>query len=104
MKTHLCAPLIFFSSIIAFFSPVAAVSTGNATQGGVAAGPVQSSLVTSAPTIIHTIAQPTFEIPQNVGFIPIWLIVGVILIIIALSGLLWRYFHPKYVPKNNEED
>ena len=46
---------------------------------------------------------PPCAIPQNVGFVPIWLIIGIILIIIALSGLLWRYFHPKYVPPEEKD-
>ena len=32
------------------------------------------------------------------------LVIGIILIIIALGGLLWRYFHPRYVPKDDNDD
>ena len=91
--------LILF--VLSLFSlPAAAVTTVNST--GVPSGAVQSQIHTAVTTRIPTFVPPV-NVSQNVGFVPLWLIIGIILIIIALSGLLWRYFHPKYVPREEKE-
>ncbi|MEI6293905.1 MAG: hypothetical protein WCP36_09480 [Methanomicrobiales archaeon] len=66
-------------------------------------GTVQTSVTTFVPTTSPTMSLPSIAIPQNVGFVPIWLVIGIILIVIALGGLLWRYFHPKYVALEDKE-
>ena len=81
--------------------PVAGQVSGNVT-GVQTAGAIQTSFPTYASTALPTFVPPTIDVPQNIGIVPIWLIIGIILIIIALAGLVWRYLHPKYVAP--EED
>jgi hypothetical protein len=76
--------------------PVSALVPGNST-GVHPSGTIQTPVKTLVPTTSPTFSLPSIDVPQNVGFVPIWLIIGIILIIVALGGLLWRYFHPKYV-------
>ncbi|MEI7432980.1 MAG: hypothetical protein WCJ93_01875 [Methanomicrobiales archaeon] len=96
MKIQVYHILIFLSAISLLFMPVSALVPGNST-GVYPSGTVQTSVTTFVPTTSPPFALPSVAIPQNVGFVPIWLALGIILIVIALSGLLWRYFHPKYV-------
>lgn len=97
MKVSLNYILLLVCTFSFFFMPVAAITTGTGNTTYVQpTGPIQSSPPTALPTTYSTFVPPV-DISQNVGVVPIWLIVGIILIIIALSGLLWRYFHPKYV-------
>jgi hypothetical protein len=106
MKIPLNHIIMILCALSLFFIPVAGVMTGNATSnttGIQPSGPIQSSVTTFLPTTSPTIGIPSVGIPQNIGFLPIWLIIGIVLIIIALGGLLWRYFHPKYVPKEENE-
>ena len=91
--------LLALSILIPF--PAVAITTGNAT-GTQSPVSLPTEVSTLLPTHSSTLAVPSVEIPQSIGFVPVWLVVGVILIIIALSGLLWRYFHPKYVPKDEQ--
>jgi len=97
MKVNFHQVLVLILILATTIIPVAAVVAGNGTYRGGPVSTVQSSTVTYIPTTYHTIAPPSIAIPQNIGMFPVWLIIGIILIIIALSGLLWRYFHPKYV-------
>ncbi len=101
MKVHVYQVLIILFLFATVTVPVAAVVAGN---GSYVSGADRSSVVTSVTTVYHTVAQPVINVSQNVGFIPLWLVIGIILIIIALGGLLWRYFHPKYVPKDDDND
>jgi len=102
MKVTVYHILIFLSTISILFMPVSALVPGNST-GNQPSGTIQTSVTTFVPTTSPTMSLPSIAIPQNVGIVPIWAIVGIILIIIAVSGLLWRYFHPKYVaPEDNE--
>ena len=103
MKVHFHQVLVFLFILVATIIPVAAITAGNGSYSGGAVSTVQSSTVTYVPTTYQTIAPPTIDVPQNIGIVPIWLILGIILIIIALSGLVWRYLHPKYVPKDKNE-
>jgi|WetSurMetagenome_2_1015567.scaffolds.fasta_scaffold476765_2 hypothetical protein len=102
MKILRTCIISFICAFSLLFIPVAAITTGNMT-GAQPSGVVQVPLPTYVTTTSMTYALPSVDIPQNVGFVPIWLAIGIILIIIALSGLLWRYFHPKYVPKEENE-
>ena len=102
MKVHFHQVLVFLFILVATIIPVAAITAGNGSYSGGAVGTVQSSTETYVPTTYQTIAVPTIDVPQNIGIVPIWLIIGIILIIIALAGLVWRYLHPKYVAP--EED
>ena len=103
MKVHYRQALIFLSILTAIITPVAAVTAGNGSYSGNPVVTVQSATVTYVQTTYQTFAQPTINISQNAGIVPVWMIIGIILIIIALGGLLWRYFHPKYVaPEENE--
>jgi hypothetical protein len=97
--------IVLLCAVSLLFMPVAAITTGDS-PGVQPTGKVQTSFPTSVPTQVPTPVQtfvPPVDVSQNVGFLPIWLIIGVILIIIALTGLLWRYFHPKYVPPEEKE-
>jgi hypothetical protein len=94
--------IIILCALSLLILPVAAVMAGNAT-GVQPSGTIQASVTTFVPTTSPTIVFPSVDLPQNVGFVPVWLIIGIILIIIALSGLLWRYFHPKYVPPEEND-
>jgi len=94
--------LFFLTAVSLLFLPVAAITTGNNT-GIQSNGAIQTAVPTFIPTTSPSPVMPSFDIPQNVGFVPIWLIVGIILIAVALSGLLWRYFHPRYVPREENE-
>ena len=102
IRIHFIIILCAFSFLLI---PVTAITTGDMT-GVQPTGQVQTSFPTSLPTQVPT-PVPTFvppvDVSQNVGVLPIWLIFGVILIIIAVTGLLWRYFHPKYVPPEESE-
>jgi hypothetical protein len=102
MKVTLTHILVFLCATSLLFLPVTAITTGNST-GVYSSGTVQTSVSTYIPTAAQTMVIPSIDIPQNVGFVPIWLAIGIILIIIALGGLLWRYFHPKYVPREENE-
>jgi len=82
--------------------PVVALVPGNVT-GVQPAGAIQTSFPTYEPTAPPTFVPPTIDIPQNIGIVPIWLILGIILIIIAIAGLVWRYLHPKYVAPDKKE-
>ena len=105
MKNTRNCIIVLLCAVSLLFMPVAAITTGNTT----AAQPyeaIQTSAYTDLPTPVPTQVQtfvPPVDVSQNVGFLPIWLIFGVILIIIAVTGLLWRYFHPKYVPPEERE-
>jgi len=101
MKVPLYHILTFLCVVSLLFLPVTAVTTANA-SGVHPSGTVQTPLYTAVPTHVPTFVPPV-NVSQNVGIIPIWLIIGILLIIIALSGLLWRYFHPKYVPPEEQE-
>ena len=88
-------------SIAGLSMPSMAVAPGNLTPGA-PVGPVQTIIWTQAPTTPQVIVPPS-TISTAANILPIWVIIGIILIIIAISGLLWRYFHPKYVaPEENE--
>jgi hypothetical protein len=104
MKNPRNYPIILLCAVLLLFMPAAAVTTGNMT-GVQPSGAIQTSAYTNMPTQVPT-PVPTFippvDVSQNVGVLPIWLIFGVILIIIAVTGLLWRYFHPKYVPPEKD--
>jgi hypothetical protein len=102
MKEPLKNILLLLIAVSILFLPVAAVTTANASGNFNPSGTVQTSVTTFVPTTSPTISLPSVAIPQNVGFVPIWLIIGIILIIIAISGLLWRYFHPKYVAQDED--
>ena len=102
MKTKLCYFLIFLCMVTFIVMPVVALVPGNDT-GVQPAGAIQASFSTSTPTVLPTFVPPTIDVPQNIGIVPIWLIFGIILIIIAIAGLVWRYLHPKYVPKDTNE-
>ena len=102
MKTKLGYILIFLCVTISIVMPVSALVPGNVT-GVQTVGAIQTSFPTYAPTALPTFVPPTMDIPQNIGIVPIWLIFGIILIIIAIAGLVWRYLHPKYVPKDKNE-
>lgn len=102
MKISCYYILFFLSAVSLLFMPVAAITTGNNT-GIQSIGGIQTAEPTFIPTTTPSPVMPSFEIPQNVGFVPIWLIVGILLIAVALSGLLWRYFHPRYVPREEKE-
>jgi len=84
-----------------FILPAAAVTAVNST-GVKPSGAVPTQIHTAVATRIPTFVSPV-NVSQNVGILPLWLIIGIILIIIALSGLLWRYFHPRYVPPEEKE-
>lgn len=103
MKVSFNHILIILGAVLLLFLPVAAVTTGNASGGVHPSGTIQTPVTTFAPTTAPTMSLPSIAIPQNVGFVPIWLAIGIILIITALSGLLWRYFHPKYVAPEDHE-
>jgi hypothetical protein len=103
MKDKFHQALIFLFIITTVTIPVAAVTTGNGTYSSSPIRTIQNPTITYVPTTIQTIVAPTINISQNVGILPIWLIIGIILIIIAISGLLWRYFHPKYVAPDDKE-
>jgi hypothetical protein len=93
--------IIILSVLSLLFIPVAGVTTGN-TTGVHPTGTIQTSFYTPVPTPVPTFLPPV-NVSQNVGILPIWLIIGIVLIIIALSGLLWRYFHPKYVAAEEDD-
>jgi hypothetical protein len=97
MKVPLNYILLLLVPVSLLFLPVVAVTTGNASGGIHPSDTIQTSAPTFVPTTFPTMSLPSIAVPQNVGFIPVWLIIGIILIVVALSGLLWRYFHPKYV-------
>jgi hypothetical protein len=102
MKLSFNHILIFLWAVLLLFLPVAAITTANSTSAN-PSGNIQTSITTYIPTTSPTMSLPPVDIPQNVGFVPVWLIIGIILIVIALGGLLWRYFHPKYVsPEDND--
>jgi hypothetical protein len=103
MKVSFNHILIILWAVLLLFLPVAAVSTGNASGVVHPSGTIQTPYPTPVITTSPPIALPSIAIPQNVGFVPIWLALGIILIIIALAGLLWRYFHPKYVAPEDHE-
>ena len=103
MKVSLPNSILLLSAFAFLFMPVAAITTGTGNTTYVEpTGPIQTSVTTSIPTNAPTFVSPV-DVSQNVGVLPIWLIIGIILIIIAISGLLWRYFHPKYVAPEEEE-
>ncbi len=103
MKVPLSRILIFLCALSLLLVPVTAITTGTGNTPGIQpTGVILTSDPTSMPTIVPTFVSPV-DVSQNVGIVPIWLIIGIILIIIALSGLLWRYFHPKYVPPEEKE-
>ena len=100
MKVHLHQLLVFLFTITAGILPVAAITAGNGSYTG---SPVQGSTVPYLTTTSQAIAVPTINISQNIGFVPLWLVIGIILVIIAITGLLWRYFHPTYVAPEEDE-
>ncbi len=102
MKIQQYQFICLLCSLFLLITPVVAVTTGNMT-GIQPSGQIQTQLSTPIPSLVPTFAPPSFNIQQNVGFVPIGLIIGIILIIIALGGLLWRYFHPRYVPTEENE-
>jgi hypothetical protein len=102
MKVRLNHFLLLLSAVLLLILPVAAVMAGNGTSVN-PSGNIQTSVTAFVPTTSPTMSLPSIDIPQNVGFVPIWLVLGVILIIIALTGLLWRYFHPKYVAPDEDD-
>lgn len=103
MKVHFYQVLVLILILVTTIIPVVAVTTANGTYPGGPVSTAQSSTVTHIPTTFQTIVAPTIDVPQNIGILPIWLILGIILIIIAIAGLVWRYLHPKYVPKDTNE-
>lgn len=102
MKIHQNHIICLLCVLSILFMPVIAVTTGNSTGVQPSGHPILIPPPTPLPTPVPTFVPPV-DVSQNVGVVPIWLIIGIILIIIALSGLLWRYFHPKYVPKDKSE-
>lgn len=100
MKVHFRQVLICLFIFTACAIPVAAVVAVNGSYSG---SPTQGSAVTYVPTIIQTVAVPTIDVPQNIGIVPLWLILGIILIIIAIAGLVWRYLHPKYIAPEQDK-
>ena len=103
MKVNFYQVLIFLFILTTVTIPVAAITAGNGTNSGGPVSAVQSSTVTYIPSTYQTIAPQTINVSQNLGIIPVWLLIGIFLIVIALSGLLWRYFHPKYIPPEEKE-
>ncbi len=86
--------------LVCFIGPAAAGMVGNAStvnNPGQITSVITGTYATPAPTITAvTISLPA--IPQFA-----LMIVGILIILAAISGLLWRYFHPKYVaPEENE--
>lgn len=83
-----------------FVCPAAAGMVGNASTG-INPGQVTSTVIATYTTALPTTATSTgISLPVVPQFV--LLIVGILIIIAALSGLVWRYLHPKYVAP--EED
>jgi hypothetical protein len=97
MKIHLYyAVLLCVICTGCFLAPVSAVVAGNSTNGVPVypAEPIMPAAhITQPPVMITATAGP-----MNLPVPAIILVAGVIVILIAIGGLVWRYLHPKYVP------
>jgi hypothetical protein len=103
MKIHLYyAVLLCAFCIGCFLAPVAAVVAGNSTTG-VPVYPVKSiapgTYATPLPTLLPETAGPT-DLPVPA----IILAIGMVIVIIAIGGLFWRYLHPRYIPPKDTEE
>ena len=97
MKIHLHYTVLFCIILTGcFLAPVSAVVAGNSTGGTPVypAKPITPAVhVTQPPTMVPEIVGPV-----NLPVPAIILAAGVIVILIAIGGLVWRYLHPRYVP------
>ncbi len=101
MKTALKRIFRFSIILACLVCPAAAGMVGNASTG-INPGQVTSTVITTYTTTLPTTAAATgISLPVVPQFV--LLIVGILIIIAALSGLVWRYLHPKYVPKDQKE-
>lgn len=100
MKVNFHQVLVFFLTVSAGTLPVAAITAGNGSYTG---GSAEGSTLTSVTSSYQAVAVPSINVSQNIGFAPLWLIIGIVLVVIALSGILWRYFNPKYVVREEDE-
>jgi hypothetical protein len=103
MKIHLYyAVLLCVFCIGCFLAPVSAVVAGNSTNG-VPVYPVKpispGIYATPLPTML-----PDTTGPMNLPVPAIILAIGVIIVIIAIGGLIWRYLHPRYIPPKDTEE
>jgi hypothetical protein len=97
MKIHLYYAVLlclFFTGC--FMAPVSAVVAGNSTNGTPVypANPVIPATHSTSPLAVLPETAGQMNLPVQA----ILLAAGVLIIIIAIAGLVWRYLHPKYVP------
>jgi hypothetical protein len=94
--------MLYISVILACLTgPAMAGMVGNASPGytpGQITSVVTGVYYTPSPTNVPTADISLPIIPQFV-----LLIGGFVIIIAAMSGLLWRYFHPKYVAPDEKD-
>jgi hypothetical protein len=97
MKIHLYYVVLMCLICTGFFlAPVSAVVAGNSTNGTPVYPEkpiIPATHTTSPPAILpETGGQANLPVPA------ILLAAGVIVILIAIGGLVWRYLLPKYIP------
>ncbi len=103
MKINLHYIVICLIGTACIFSPVSAVVAGNSTPGA----PVYPvNAITAGITYMTPTPVPSLGIsaPVNLPGQAVVLVIGIIIIIIAITGLIWRYLHPKYVPPERKKE
>ncbi|HTY15473.1 MAG TPA: hypothetical protein VMC42_07170 [Methanoregulaceae archaeon] len=102
MKMHLYyAILLCIICTGCFLAPVSAVVAGNSTNN-VPVYPVKQITPAAHTTLPPVLVSETAG-PLNLPVPAIILVAGVIIILIAIGGLVWRYLHPKYIPPEDPE-
>ncbi len=103
MKIHLYyAILLCIICTGCFMAPVSAVVAGNSTDGTPVypAKPITPAAHVSQPSVTVSGMAAPIDLP-----IPaIVFVAGLIVVVIAAVGLVWRYLHPKYIPPEERKD
>jgi len=102
MKKILCQILFCLAGVRFAVSTVSAVVARNSTAGTSAAPVKITTTITYIPASYSppvTASQASLPLPGQ----EILLVIGILIIVIALVGLIWRYLHPKYVPPEEKK-